>query len=248
MILHPKPAGSERAPSAPAVPIWNAIQGAQMEKPALCITQLDHARLAGQIAQHIDPEFFPALEISIIQAISLHDEGWAELDSKPPVRSFLQVPPADFLRAWRGSISAAGKVSPLGALMVGGHFSRIGKTRLELASNTPAEVQLLSEFLAEQEQARRKQTLALSEAQIEELIDLLQFCDVYSLYLCSGAQERVQFPQKLGGTLFQLYREGEWCVSSPPLFASSFRLQVQAQEVTVKNELGKPATLTWQLR
>ncbi|MCI0352919.1 MAG: DUF3891 family protein, partial [Acidobacteriales bacterium] len=120
--------------------------------------------------------------------------------------------------------------------------------RLELASNTPAEVQLLAGFLAEQEQARRKHTTTLSEAQVEELIDLLQFCDVFSLYLCSGAQERVQFPQKLGGTLFQLYREGEWCVSSPPLFASSFRLQVPAHEVTAKNELGKPVTLAWQLR
>ncbi|MCI0348185.1 MAG: DUF3891 family protein, partial [Acidobacteriales bacterium] len=134
MILNPKKAEPLDARlSTQAAPIWNAIQAAQMEKPALAITQLDHARLAGQIAQQIDPEIFPALETSIIQAISLHDEGWAELDSKPPVRSFLEVPPADFLRAWRGSILAAGKVSSLGGVMVGGHFSRIGKTRLELA-------------------------------------------------------------------------------------------------------------------
>src|SRR5262249_25791111 len=249
MILHPKTVDSEPAQlSSQAVPIWNAIQATQMEKPACCVTQLDHARLSGQIAQHIDPEIFPALETNVIQAISLHDEGWSELDSKPPVRSFLQVQPKDFLLAWRGSIHAAGKVSDLGAVMVSGHFSRLAKSRLELAANTPAEVQLLGEFLGEQEQSRRKRALTLSEAQVEEFIDLLQFCDVFSLYLCTGSPERVQLPQRLGGTIFHLYREGEWCVSSPPLFANSIQLQLQAWEVTPKSDKGKPAPLNLQLR
>src|SRR5262245_19124010 len=104
MILHPKTAESgDSRLSTQAVSIWSRIQEAQTSKPALCVTQLDHARLSGQIAQHIDPEIFPALETNVIQAISLHDEGWGELDSKSPVRSFLEVQPAHFLAAWRGS-------------------------------------------------------------------------------------------------------------------------------------------------
>jgi Protein of unknown function (DUF3891) len=249
MILHPKTAETDDSRlSSQATPIWNAIQATQMLKPAWCITQLDHARLAGQIAQHIDAEIFPALETNIIQAISLHDEGWGELDSNGPIRSFLDVQPADFLSAWRGSIQAAGKVSELGGVMVGGHFSRIAKSRLEVATNAPADAQLLNDFLSEQEQLRQKHSLPLSAEQIEEFVDLLQFCDVFSLYLCSGAPERVQFPQKLGGTIFQLYRQGEWCVSSPPLFASSIRLQVPASEVTSKGDKGKAAPLNFQLR
>jgi Protein of unknown function (DUF3891) len=250
MILRTNATNSQPAAQSGtnAVPIWNAIQARQIEKPGWCVTQVDHARLSGQIAQHIDPEIVPALETTVVQSISLHDEGWAELDSKSPVRSFLEVQPKEFLPAWRASIQAAGKVSELGAAMVGGHFSRLAKARLELAPNTAAEVELVTEFLNEQEQAQRKRSLTLSDTQVEEFVDLLQFCDVFSLYLCCGAQERVQLPQKLGGTIFQLYRQGEWCVSSPPLFANSIQLQLPAWEVTAKGEKGKAAPLTFQLR
>lgn len=232
-----------------AVPIWNAIQAAQMEKPGWCITQVNHARLSGEIAERVAAEMFPTLDKSIVQAISLHDEGWHELDAAPPVRSFLDVQPQDFLRAWRGSIEAARKVSDLGEVVVGGHFCRLGKAKLELAPNTPKDKQLLTEFLSEQEHSRRQWQSQASQSaeQLEELIDFLQFCDVFSLYLCCGAQERVEFPQKLGGTIFQLFREDEWCVSSPPLFEASFRLKLRAWEVN-KGGKGKATEFNFQLR
>lgn len=252
MILRPMADNSPPEPHSGqrAVPIWNAIQATQMEKPAWCITQVDHARLAGEIARRAAAEFFPGLDENLIQAISLHDEGWHELDAAPPVRTFLDVPPPDFLRAWRGSIEAAGKISPLGGVIVGGHFYRLGKARLELAPNTAKDKQLLTEFLGKQEHSRRQwqSQASASPEQVEVLIDFLQFCDVFSLYLCGGARERVEFPQKLGGTIFQLFREGEWCVSSPPLFESSFGLQVRAREVTHKGGMGKRTDLQFQLR
>ena len=252
MILRPMAGHGQRAAHSakPTLPIWNAIQTAQMTKPAACIDQVDHARLAGEIAQHFDPEIVRPLDARLIDAISLHDEGWSELDSKPPVRTFLDVQPADFLRAWRGSINAAREVSELGGLMVGGHFYRLGKARLELAPNTPTDTKLVQEFLSEQERARSqwKTTASFSEPQLEGLIDLLQFCDVFSLYLCCGAQERVQFPQKIAGTIFQLYREADWCISSPPLFAASIQLQVKTWEVSRKGTKGDPQILDFQLR
>lgn len=251
MILRPS-AGNSSEPQGGkrAVPIWNAIQATQMEKPSWCVTQVDHARLSGEIARRIAGEMFPALDKSVSEATSLHDEGWNELDAALPVRSFLDVPPAEFLRAWRGSVQAAANLSPIGGLMVGGHFYRLGKARLELAPNTPKDAQLLQEFLREQEQSRQRwqSQATVSAEQLEELIDFLQFCDVFSLYLCSGAQERVEFPQKLGGTIFQLFRQGEWCVSSPPLFESSFKLQLKAREVTQKGGKGKPADLHFHVR
>ena len=252
MILRPIADNSPPEPHSGqrAVPIWNAIQATQMEKPAWCITQVDHARLSGEIAKRIAEEMFPALDKSVSEATSLHDEGWHELDAAPPVRTFLDVPPPDFLRAWRGSVQAAANVSPLGGVMVGGHFYRLGKARLELAPNTPKDKQLLTEFLSEQEHSRRQwqSQATVSGEHLEVLIDFLQFCDVFSLYLCGGAQERVEFPQKLGGTIFQVFREGEWCVSSPPLFESSFRLQLKGWEVTSKGVKGKAAEFSFQLR
>jgi hypothetical protein len=251
MILRPTAGHVQLAQAAkPTMPVWNAVQAAQMAKPAACIDQIDHARLAGEIAQHLDPEIIPPLDATLVDAISLHDEGWNELDSKPTVRTFLEVQPADFLRAWRGSIHAAREVSELGGLMVSGHFYRLGKARLELAANTPNDTKLLQEFLEEQELVRGKwaATASSSETRLESLIDLLQFCDVFSLYLCCGAQERVQFPQKIGGTVFQLYRQADWCVSSPPLFTTTIQLQVKTWEVTRKGIKGEPAILDFQLR
>jgi hypothetical protein len=252
MILRPTAdhsSSSEPHAGKRAVPIWNAIQATQMEKPSWCITQIDHARLSGEIAERAAAEMFPGFDERLVQAISLHDEGWHELDAASPVRSFLDVPPQDFLRAWRASIEAARKVSELGGVMVGGHFYRLGKARLELAANTPKDAHLLQEFLGAQEHLRRQwQGQAPQSAeQLEELIDFLQFCDVFSLYLCCGAQERVEFPQKLGGTIFQLYREDEWCVSSPPLFEASFRPKLRAREVN-KGTKGKAAEFNFQLR
>jgi uncharacterized protein DUF3891 len=252
MILRPK-AGQVQPPAQSgkqALPIWNAIQAAQLAKPAGCIDQIDHARLAGEIAQHLDPEIVPPLDPGLIDAISLHDEGWAELDSKPPVRTFLDVPPANFLSAWRGSIHAARHVSELGGQMVSGHFHRLGKARLELSANTPSDAKLVQEFLGEQEQLRRRwqATASFPNEQLETLIDLLQFCDVFSLYLCSGADERVQFPQRVGGTIFQLYRQNNGCVTSPPLFATSIQLEVKTWEVTRKGTKGEPAIVDLQLR
>lgn len=252
MILRPKAGQVQRAAQSgqQALPIWNAIQAAQLEKPAGCIHQIDHARLAGEIAQHLDPEIVPPLDAGLIDAISLHDEGWSELDSKPPVRTFLHVQPANFLGAWRGSIAAARQVSELGGQMVSGHFHRLGKARLELSASTPTDTKLVQEFLGEQEQLRsRWQAVAsIPNEQVESLIDLLQFCDVFSLYLCSGAHERVQFPQRINGTLFQLYRQNDWCVTSPPLFATSIQLEVKTWEVTRKGTKGEPTIVDLQLR
>jgi Protein of unknown function (DUF3891) len=252
MVLHPSGGQVQRAAQSgnQALPIWNAIQAAQLKKPAGCIDQIDHARLTGEIAQHLDPEIVPPLDAALIDAISLHDEGWGELDSKPPVRTFLDVQPPDFLKAWRGSIDAARQVSELGGQMVGGHFYRLGKARLEHAANAPSDSKLLQAFLEEREQVRSawQATASVSQEQLESLIDLLQFCDVFSLYLCSGADERVQFPQRIGGTIFQLYRQNDWCVTSPPLFASTIQLEVKTWEVTRKGTKGESAILDFQLR
>lgn len=252
MILHPSSGQAKRAAQSgkQAQPIWSAIQAAQLKKAAKCIDQIDHARLAGEIAQHLDPEIVPPLDAALVDAISLHDEGWGELDSKPPVRTFLDVQPADFLKAWRGSIASARQVSELGGLMVAGHFHRLGKARLEQGANTPTDAKLLQEFISEQEQLRGRlqATASFSQEQLESLIDVLQFCDVFSLYLCSGADERVQFPQRIGGTIFQLYRQNDWCVTSPPLFAANIQLEVKTWEVTRKETKGEPAILDFQVR
>ena len=48
--------------------------------------------------------------------------------------SFLDIKAGDFLRAWRGSIDSAEAVAPIAALIVSGHFCRIGKFGIGLGT------------------------------------------------------------------------------------------------------------------
>jgi hypothetical protein len=48
----------------------------------------------------------------------------------------------------------------------------------------------------------RQERLASKQArhatELETLTDVLQFCDLLSLYICSGAQENAEFPEYFG--------------------------------------------------
>ena len=53
----------------------------------------------------------------------------------------------------------------------------------------------------DQEERRRERLSKLesrSPVEIEYWTDVLQFCDLLSLYLCCGSQESVEFPQRIG--------------------------------------------------
>ena len=242
MILRPasvKPPQVQQSRSVSALPIWNAIFATQQQPPGWFITQADHAHLAGEIAARISSPQFPRLSPEIVQAISLHDEGWHDCDSHGPARSFITVGPADFLPAWRGSIQAAERVSPLGAAMVSGHFVRLARTRMQMTEDTLENKQLIEDFVKAESARHRNLLRELPDGAntIEELTDVLQFCDVFSLYLCGGAAEPVEFPQKFAGTKFKLRRDGETYRSKPHLFREKTGLKVSATEIATNRRV-----------
>src|SRR4051812_19762108 len=158
MILRPPSAETrqvQQSRSVSALPIWKAIFATQQQPPGWFITQADHAHLAGEIAARISAQQFPRLTPEVVQAISLHDEGWRDCDSRGPVRSFIAVGPGDFLPAWQGSIQAAEKVSELGAAIVSGHFVRLARTRTQMTEDSPKDKRLIEDFL-KAESARGK--------------------------------------------------------------------------------------------
>jgi hypothetical protein len=88
----------------------------------------------------------------------------------------------------------------------------------------------------------------VSAKQIEQLTDVLQFCDAFSLYLCCGATEPVQFPQIFSDRSFELRPHIDEYVSSPALFSGDISLQVPASALRGNMPKPQPVTLNFRLR
>jgi len=248
MILYPLNGSFRPVSSSSAeVSVWDAIAQQQQQDDSSwwLITQPDHAALAGSLASALHSPFLPSLDDGIIQAIALHDAGWASFDTPIPSAdgptprlsptgrplSFLDADVSDFLSAWIISIDRAAAAAPIGGIMVSAHFSRLGEMRRTLGIDSRDEAQQISAFL--KEEAARRQRLAQqdrhSDAERGVLIDVLQFCDLLSLYLCCGSRQNVEFPQRFAGKTMRLSRQGEECCLTPALFGSGISLGIQAR-------------------
>ncbi len=250
---------------------WEAVARAhRIHAPNyLLVHQPDHARLSGELVQRLAIATMPPISDEIVRGISLHDEGWAEFDAghqrlrTTPARylpdrlaldeqgkplSFLDIKAGDFLHAWRLSIEAAEAVAPIAALMVSGHFYRLGKFGIETGHYSPADAALVRRFVNEEE--RRRECLSKLEKrshdEVEFWIDMLQFGDLLSLYLCCGSEESVEFPQRIatgGGTISLQVEDGVY-VLSPCIFAEQTEFSLPAHSFPG----GAAATLKWKLR
>ena len=211
VVLRPVGAGKS---SPVCVPVWDAIHPTQKASAPdyWLITQPDHAELSGAIAAALGPPSVPRLSPEVVQGIARHDDGWTAFDAqvsftKGRPLSFIDFLPQDFLRAWNGSIESAEKIAPIAGAIVSGHFSRLGQNRLESHIDDAEDSRLLAAFLTREHERQRRLLGAHSHEEFEFLTDVLQFCDVLSLYLCCGAVQDVEFPQRFGSKPIRLRRE-----------------------------------------
>lgn len=205
--LDPEPPGGEEVVDA-----WPAVERVQRRKYESCwmITQPSHAALAGDIAGKIGASQIPQLDPPLIRAIALHDAGWGAPDAQAIIRSrarsaetpksFLQTGAADFLSAWTQSIEIAQKECPGGGFIVSRHFGRLCEHRLQHGGDTVSDRKRLQGFLNSESTRQKKLAAKQSRttAELERLTDLLQLCDLLSLYICSGAQQRARLPEYFG--------------------------------------------------
>ena len=253
MILRPetKPARTNDA----FVSAWEAVARAEKTRSAKyhLVRQPDHARVSGEIVQQLAIAGAPPVDDDIVRGISLHDEGWATFDEgrerfhATPANyssaniavdregrplAFLDIKAGDFLRAWRGSIDCAEAVAPIAALIVSGHFCRLGKFGIGMSAYSEDDARRVREFLAseEQRQCRLLNLQCCAESEVQYWTDVLQFCDLLSLYLCCGSEESVEFPQRIGpqgGTIRLQVQDGVF-VLKPSLFAREVEFSVEA--------------------
>ncbi|TWU29538.1 DUF3891 family protein [Bythopirellula polymerisocia] len=116
---------------ADSVPYW------------LLISQVEHARLSGYLAElcldqfgesvpSADRDALTAVQQELLQAIIHHDDGWREWESCPPLDkdlhrplSFDEVPAQDAFKIWTNSALAASEFGDLAPWVVASHFSAI---------------------------------------------------------------------------------------------------------------------------
>jgi Protein of unknown function (DUF3891) len=208
MILRPldsvPPAGTD------FLPAWSIVERTQREIKDSCwmITQPSHAALAGEFAAKLTGVDLPAVDAQIIRAIALHDAGWGLPDAQAIMqsrsvtqgfpKSFIACGVGEFVNAWEKSIDVAESASPAGGYIVSRHFVRIAEQAASRISE--AERQVEARFV-QNESARQAKLAAkqkYSAKELEALTDVLQFCDLLSLYVCCGAQQNVEFPEYFG--------------------------------------------------
>jgi hypothetical protein len=255
MILRPlQPAAAldDKVSSA-----WQVVERSQKQQYDSCwlVTQPSHAALSGEIATRITAPQFPKVDEQIVRAIALHDAGWGIPDAQAITgsravkarcpKSFLDATVDEYLEAWTQSVEVAQKVSPAGGYIVSRHFWRIAEPRAKTEGSAP-DRKKLEKFL--QQEAQRQKKLAAKEdrsgGELERLTDLLQFCDLLSLYICCGAQGTVTFPAYCGIAI-KLVAEPEGYRFEPPIVepGSQFSFaalrcpatkEISAQEIRVE--------------
>ena len=208
MIL--RPLETVPATSAAFLPTWNVVERVQRETFEGCwmITQPSHAALAGEFAAKLTGVNLPNLDAPLIRAIALHDAGWGILDAQAITesrsvrqgcpKSFIACGVDTFVSAWEKSIDVAESVSPAGGYIVSRHFERIAKAHASRVSEGDHHT---AQRFQQTEAARQAQMAAKQERtpeELEALTDVLQFCDLLSLYVCCGAQQNVEFPEYFG--------------------------------------------------
>ncbi len=241
LLKHPDPIpGSQKS-------AWQLVEESQQHpaRPVVLIPQPSHAVLAGDLAQALLPDAFGELPANIIRAIRMHDSGWGTLDASQihkaragandeikrktevPLESFLHVPSAEAVGAWKASVDEAEKIAPECGFIVSRHFSLLS-VRGDRAHAG----------FAKNEAARRERILRSSQAKpadLERWTDALGFCDLLSLYLCSyscagvsasASLPRVHPSRRSDVPALTIHRTGEQVSLSEPLVRPGTRVAI----------------------
>ena len=241
---------SSSTPAADALqPAYEAFLPTQegLATPPVFLLQSEHSRLAGALAQSLSPEVFGELSSEVIAAISDHDFGWDANDTKQlkaarerEPYSFTKATPEETLPCWFASIAKGRELGLLQGVLVSRHCCLLGTGSNEHAS-----------VIAE-ENARRKeieQKLDCDTNDLQRWTAALGFCDLLSLYLCSGSQTTVMLPlahpQDAAGarTVALQWTEGKLSFSEP-IFTPGAAFAAQAMTYSATEDLSN-SCLNW---
>ncbi|MGC2694273.1 MAG: DUF3891 family protein [Candidatus Angelobacter sp.] len=232
------------------MPAWNVVERLQRQAYDCCwmITQPSHAALAGEFAAKMSAAGLPNLGADLVRAIALHDAGWGIPDAQAIMqsrsvsqdcpRSFIACNVREFLAAWGKSIDIAESTGAAGGYIVSRHFWRLAEHRIKHPDENDADRNKLRRFV--DNESKRQKVLATRQShsaeELELLADVLQFCDLLSLYVCSGARENVEFPECFGMKV-RLTIENEGYRLDPAVIEPGTQFAVAALRHPAKKEV-----------
>ena len=162
----------------------------------LLISQVEHARIAAEMAEAWGNEQFPPLPSRdlLIHAIRHHDDGWAEWERAPTVnpetgapRDFLEMPIPGAAAIWTRSIDNCARQSPWCGLWVSRHFCHLAELAREHREHRSDRVAATAFLTAQQELQHqwRRQIGVYAEPPLESIgFEWLRWFDRFSLWLC----------------------------------------------------------------
>ena len=178
------------------------------------VTHPDHARLAGQFAEHWGNDRFvsPVPRADVLEGIKTHDDGWVPRDAAPEITkqgkpsafstelvgtysAFEEIDLLDYLAVRRRAVDSVVQQNPYAGLLVAMHTFDLLANRADRSTIHPDQLPLLDAFLEEQKALQRKVRSQLAEDPryqagdvapelIEDHFHLLQACDNLSLLTC----------------------------------------------------------------
>ncbi|MFB3814851.1 MAG: DUF3891 family protein [Terriglobales bacterium] len=251
MVLRPIDSNEHAEPAAQPTPAWAAVAERQKQRSAgyWLISQPDHANLSGDLAANFVSQQFPRIDALIARAIAVHDAGWALFapeasPAEPPLLNhdgkplaFVEFEPEQFLRAWTASIDRAEGICPAGGIIVSRHFCELGQYRLRSPDWIGADDYDRIKAFVDRETARQErlaQNCSYSSQELAGLLAVLQFCDLLSLYLCSGAEREVEFSQQLTDRPVRLRRQEHLYQLDPSPFQANTDLRVVSLGVSAR--------------
>lgn len=177
---------------------WTAADGTPSW---LLIPQIQHAHLAGRIADHWALEPFAAVaeRPGVVTAIVHHDDGWAEWEESPAVDpglgrplSFMEMPLVQSLAIWSDSIDRAAGLGNLAGAMVAGHFvSRLLQSSTAETDTARAWVTLMGGRQALWLAAWQAEAPAENRQEVaSKAVAYMQMFDELSLWFCTAERTR----------------------------------------------------------
>jgi len=177
----------------------------------LLIAQIDHARLAAEIAAVWGNDVVPPLPVSdlLVPAIRHHDDGWQKWAAAPQIDpdtgrplNFTEMPMAVSTAIWEQSIDICSRQAPLSGIWVSRHFCWLAEQTHQSRKDHAEDLAAIEKFLDAQGERQRRlkekeaeQTHALVSVSPDSLDSLmeagfrfLQFFDALSIWLCCEPQ------------------------------------------------------------
>jgi hypothetical protein len=241
----------------------------------ILISQIEHARLAGKLAEHWGANGFAPLapRDELLWAVYHHDDGWREWEQTPEVdpqhgrpRTFTEMELGDSLVIWSASIETARRAGELQAALVAGHFCALARRIAGWKQGDPqaAEAERFvthyNACSAEWQRAWQAQNPAANTPMLaQRALAQLQFFDALSLWFCCAEAREPDRVETPGGPVLALWpQDPTHLLLAPwPLDVESLNLEVTGRAVAVarygsRRDLAaapsQPVLLRWQLR